>query len=86
VLDDPVATGNLGIENRSHPIATWHAWLVETGRRPTSWVGMRLFSDLAPDDLGVDAFQALLELERRAGGLEPYRSVSRLVHIAAIAV
>ena len=87
VLDDPVATGNLGIENRSR-----------SGRRvdrapgtdrvggSDSWVGIRLFSDLAPDDLDPVAYGQLLTLEREAGRREPYRSAARLVHLSATAV
>src|SRR5262245_33374478 len=81
VLDDPVATGNLGIPNRSYPIAAWRDWLAEAGWRVDAWAGVRLFSDTATDDLEPDRFQTLLELERRAGRCEPYRSLSRLVHI-----
>jgi S-adenosylmethionine-dependent methyltransferase len=85
VLDDPVATGNLGIPNRSHSVATWLAWLDDAGWDVSSWAGIRLFSDTAPDDVPEPAFRALLELEREAGAREPYRSLARLVHFAATA-
>lgn len=85
VLDDPVATGNLGIANRSHSVVTWLGWLDEAGWDVSSWAGIRLFSDTARDDLSEPAFRALLELEREAGTREPYRSVARLVHFAATA-
>jgi SAM-dependent methyltransferase len=85
VLDDPLATGNLGIANRSHSVATWLGWLDEAGWNVSSWAGIRLFSDTARDDLSEPAFRALLELEREAGSREPYRSVARLVHFAATA-
>jgi hypothetical protein len=86
VLDDPVAAGNLGIPNRSYPIDRWRAWLAETGWRVDSWAGVRFFSDLGPDDLDAEAFEALLELERRAGRREPYRSLARLVQFIARAI
>ncbi len=86
VLDDPVATGNLGISNRSRTVDEWHAMLLDVGWRVESWVGVRFFSDLAPDDLGPSAYEALLRLEREAGRSDPYRRVSRLFHIAATAV
>jgi S-adenosylmethionine-dependent methyltransferase len=86
VLDDPVATGNLGIPNRSSGLAEWFEWLAAAGWRVDSWAGIRFFSDLAPDDLDDAAFAALLDLERAAGRREPYRSVARLVHIGATAV
>jgi SAM-dependent methyltransferase len=85
VLDDAVATGNLGIPNRSHPVATWLAWLDEAGWGVSSWAGIRLFSDTARDGLSEPAFRALLDLEREAGARDPYRSVARLVHFAATA-
>jgi ubiquinone/menaquinone biosynthesis C-methylase UbiE len=86
VLDDPVATGNLGIPNRSHPVPVWRSWLEDAAWRVDSWAGVRLFSDTAADGLEPDRFETLLALEREAGEREPYRSVSRLVHISATAV
>ena len=86
LLDDPVASGNLGIPNRSYPIDRWRAWLEETGWRVESWAGVRFFSDLASDELGADAYASLLELERSAGRRESYRSLARLVHLTATAI
>lgn len=86
VLDDPVAKGNLGIPNRSYPMPVWRSWLEDAGWRVDSWSGVRLFSDTAEDGLDADRFETLLALEREAGKREPYRSVSRLVHISATAV
>jgi S-adenosylmethionine-dependent methyltransferase len=86
LLDDPVATGNLGIPNRSRSSEEWTELLGAAGWRVDSSVGIRLFSDLAPDDLTPDRFDDLLALEREAGPREPYRSVSRLLHLSATAV
>jgi S-adenosylmethionine-dependent methyltransferase len=86
VLDDPVATGNLGIENRSRSVDEWTGLLDRSGWRLDSWAGIRLFSDPAPDELDLVAFEDLVTLEREAGRREPYRSVARLVHLAATAV
>lgn len=85
VLDSPIAAGNLGIPNRARSVEEWHTLLAETGWTARSWVGIRLFSDLAPDDLPPDHFEQLKELEREAGRREPYRSVARLIHIVATA-
>jgi len=85
VLDDPVASGNLGIPNRSRSVQEWTDLLTATGWRVDSWVGIRLFSDLAADDLSAERFDELVRLEREAGRREPYRSVARLVHISATA-
>jgi hypothetical protein len=49
-------------------------------------VGIRLFSDAASDDLGDERFEGLLALEREAGRRPSYRSVARLIHLAARAV
>jgi SAM-dependent methyltransferase len=86
VLDDPVATGNLGIANRSRSVEEWTELLEQTGWRRDSWVGIRLFSDIAPDALPNADFDRLLALEREAGRREPYRSAARLVHIGATAI
>jgi S-adenosylmethionine-dependent methyltransferase len=86
VLDDPMAAGNLGIANRSRTVAAWRGLLATSGWRFDSWVGVRLFSDAADGALTPDAFEALLALEREAGRRDPYRSLSRLIHVAATAV
>ena len=86
VLDDPVATGNLGITNRSRSVDEWRDLLSSAGWRLDSWVGIRLFSDLAPDVLSDAEYDRLLTLERAAGEREPYRSAARLIHLSATAV
>jgi SAM-dependent methyltransferase len=83
LLDDRVSAGRLGVENRAHTIEEWDPMLRETGWRIVDDAGVRLFSDLAPDVLSDDEFEALLSLERHAGGVESYRRVSRLVHMWA---
>jgi SAM-dependent methyltransferase len=85
VLDDPVASGNLGIPNRARWVVEWAEQLSMAGWRMDSWVGIRLFSDLAPDDLPAERFDELLTLEREAGRRPEYRRVARLVHISATA-
>lgn len=86
VLDDLVATGNLGISNSSRSVQEWSDLLAASGWHLDSWVGIRLFSDLADDDLPPDRFEELLRLEREAGTREPYRSVARLIHLSVTAV
>jgi S-adenosylmethionine-dependent methyltransferase len=86
VLDDPVATGNLGIPNRSRSPADWDELLIAAGWRLDSWVGIRLFSDLSPDVVGDADYDRLVTLEREAGQREPYRSVARLIHLSATAI
>ncbi len=86
VLDDPVAAGNLGIPNRSRSMEEWRGLLDDTGWRLDSAAGIRLFSDLADDDLPDEAFEQLLRLEREAGRRDPYRAIARLIHLSATAV
>jgi S-adenosylmethionine-dependent methyltransferase len=86
VLDDPVASGNVGIPNRSRSVDEWRQLLTEAGWRLDSWAGIRLFSDLAPDAVSDDDFDRLLSLEREAGQREPYRSAARLIHLSATAI
>ena len=86
VLEDPVASGNLGIPNRSRSLEEWHALLEAAGWRFDSAAGIRLFSDLADDDLPDETFEQLLRLEREAGRHPQYRGIARLVHISATAV
>jgi SAM-dependent methyltransferase len=85
VLDSPIAAGNLGIPNRARTADEWRELLASTAWSFDSWVGIRLFSDLAPDDLTPERLELLADLEREAGRRDPYRSVSRLIHIAATA-
>ena len=83
LLTERDSVGRLGVDNRAYAIGEWLTMLDEAGWRPEDWVGIRLFSDHAPDDLSVDAYSALLDLERAAGAMDPYRQVSRLVHFVA---
>lgn len=86
LLDDPVSAGNLGITNRSRSFEEWRELLEVAAWRVESWVGIRLFSDAASDDLSPERFEELLALEREAGRRTSYRSVARLIHVAARAV
>ena len=86
VLDDPVASGNLGIPNRSRSVDEWSELLTSAGWRLDSWAGIRLFSDLASDALSDDEYDKLLTLEREAGRRDPYRSAARLIHLNATAM
>lgn len=83
LLTERHSTGRLGVENRAYAIDEWLAILRGAGWSPDDWVGIRLFSDHAPDDLSADAYASLLELERAAGAIDPYRQISRLVHFVA---
>ena len=81
LLTERQSVGRLGVENRAFAISEWLAMLDEAGWKRDDWVGIRLFSDHAPDDLSADAYAALVALERAAGATHSYRQVSRLVHL-----
>lgn len=83
LLTERDSVGRLGVENRAQSVDEWLAMLRQTDWSADDWVGIRLFSDFAPDDLDADAYGALLDLERAAGAIDPYRQVSRLVHFIA---
>ncbi len=83
LLTERQSVGRLGVENRAYAIGEWLTMLDDAGWQPQDWVGIRLFSDHAPADLDADAYAALLDLERAAAAIDPYRQVSRLVHFVA---
>lgn len=83
LLHERQSKGRLGIENQAHRIEEWETMLEQTGWTLVDWVGVRLFSDAAPESLSDDEFDALLALERDAGTMGSYRRVSRLVHMWA---
>jgi 2-polyprenyl-3-methyl-5-hydroxy-6-metoxy-1,4-benzoquinol methylase len=83
LLTERESVGGLGVANRAYSADEWLAMLRETGWSVEDWAGVRLFSDLASDDLDAGAYAALLELERAAGAMDPHRQVSRLVHVIA---
>lgn len=83
LLTERDSVGRLGVENRAYTVPEWSAMLRDAGWTPDDWVGIRLFSDHAPDTLDADAYAALLDLECAAGAMDPYRQVSRLVHFVA---
>ena len=85
LLEASASVGRLGIENRAYEPSVWENMLVEGGWHLADWAGVRLFSDLAPDDLPDADFDALLALERDAGVREPFRRVARLIHLIASA-
>jgi len=83
LLTERRSVGRLGVENSAYSVGEWLTMLDDAGWTAEDWVGIRLFSDHAPDSLDADAYAALLNLERAAGAMDPYRQVSRLVHALA---
>jgi S-adenosylmethionine-dependent methyltransferase len=83
LLRERDSSGALGVTNRAYSVPEWLAMLDDAGWEPIDWAGVRLFSDHAPDDLPPDEYTSLLDLERAAGVLDPYRQLARLVHLTA---
>ena len=83
LLSERDSSGGLGVTNRAYTVPEWLAMLDDAGWEPIDWAGVRLFSDHAPDDLPPDEYTSLLDLERDAGVLDPYRGLARLVHLTA---
>lgn len=81
LLTERDSTGRLGVENRAFAVSEWLAMLARARWEPDGWFGIRLFSDHAPEDLDPATYGALLDLERAAGATDPYRQLSRLVHL-----
>ncbi|MEJ7803087.1 MAG: methyltransferase domain-containing protein, partial [Candidatus Limnocylindria bacterium] len=80
LLTERDSVGRLGVENRAYAVSEWLAMLHDAGWVSDDWVGIRLFSDHARDDLTAEEYASLLDLERAAGAIDPYRQISRLVH------
>nr|MBA3739752.1 MerR family transcriptional regulator [Chloroflexota bacterium] len=56
LLTERDSVGRLGVGNRAYAVSEWLAMLAAAGWSPDEWVGIRLFSDHAPDGLGTDAY------------------------------
>jgi SAM-dependent methyltransferase len=76
----------LGLETRADRRAELTASLRDRGLAVTDWYGVRVFTDIVPDDTPlppVGELAALLEAEAEAGHTDPYRSVAALTHLMA---
>jgi S-adenosylmethionine-dependent methyltransferase len=74
----------IGATARADRLADLTSRLAECGLEVTAWYGVRVFTDLAPDDAEPPPdLQALLACEERAGRTDPYRQVAALLHVIA---
>jgi SAM-dependent methyltransferase len=74
----------MGIRARADRLADLTARLAAAGLAVTSWYGVRVFTDTAPDDAPVpDDVDELLACEEQAGRTDPYRGVAALLHVIA---
>ncbi|MBW1599183.1 bifunctional 2-polyprenyl-6-hydroxyphenol methylase/3-demethylubiquinol 3-O-methyltransferase UbiG [Streptomyces sp. JJ38] len=85
-FDDPHYTNRLGVAARADRLSTLTAALAGTGAPLRAWYGVRLFTDLAPDEAeppSGEELERLLAAEERAGRTDPYRGVAALLHVCA---
>jgi S-adenosylmethionine-dependent methyltransferase len=74
----------IGATARADRLADLTSRLAGCGLEVTAWYGVRLFTDLAPDDAEPPPdLQALLACEEQAGRTDPYRQVAALLHVIA---
>lgn len=84
VLDDPLDAGNLGIVNRARSREEVEDALSAAGFELLRAAGVRTFTDLLREEPDERDVEKLISLELRAAEREPYRSVSRLVHLVCV--
>ena len=77
--------GWLGVDTRGDSVAGLTDGLKRLGAERLAWHGVGVFSDHRDDLDGMptDELATLVELEYRAGRVDPYRSVARLIHVLA---
>jgi S-adenosylmethionine-dependent methyltransferase len=82
---DDMSYGNrIGVTARADRLADLRSTLAAHGLSVGDWYGVRVFTDLAPDDAPVpEDFAAILACEERAGRTDPYRQVAALTHLIA---
>jgi len=77
----------LGIQARADRLTDLTAALCDHGLTLTTWYGVRVFTDTAPDDAPPPTgpeLTALLTCEERASRTDPYRRVAALLHLFAV--
>ena len=76
-------TNRLGLAARAHTPAQLDAACGALGLRRTRWWGVRVFSDHLPDDAPPgDDLDERVAAELAVGGVDPYRQVAALSHLA----
>ncbi len=74
----------IGATARADRLADLTSRLAGCGLEVSAWYGVRVFTDIAPDDAGPPPdLPALLACEERAGRTDPYRQVAALLHVIA---
>ncbi|MGH9044183.1 MAG: class I SAM-dependent methyltransferase [Acidimicrobiales bacterium] len=74
--------GGLGVDTRADTVGEIEGMLEEAGVTTLDWYGVRLFTDgWAPDRPRRDPEATVLAVELEASRRDPYRALSRLLHI-----
>ncbi|MGV9854808.1 class I SAM-dependent methyltransferase [Streptomyces sp. NPDC003442] len=86
-FDSPSYTNRIGLPVRADRREELADTLTAIGAPLRAWYGVRVFTDLAPDDAeppGSPEWERLLTAEERAGRTDPYRAVAALLHLCGV--
>ncbi|MFE2678180.1 class I SAM-dependent methyltransferase [Streptomyces hygroscopicus] len=86
-FDSPSYANRLGLRVRADRREKLTSTLTAIGAPLRAWYGVRVFTDLAPDDAeppGSPEWERLLAAEERAGRTDPYRAVAALLHLCGV--
>lgn len=86
-FDSPSYTNRIGLPVRADRREELAETLTAIGAPLHAWYGVRVFTDLAPDDAeppGSPEWERLLTAEERAGRTDPYRAVAALLHLCGV--
>ncbi|NEW74383.1 methyltransferase domain-containing protein [Streptomyces rapamycinicus] len=86
-FDSPSYTNRIGLPVRADRREELAETLTAIGAPLRAWYGVRVFTDLAPDDAeppGSPEWERLLMAEERAGRTDPYRAVAALLHLCGV--
>ncbi|MGA6153481.1 class I SAM-dependent methyltransferase [Stenotrophomonas sp. NPDC087984] len=86
-FDTPSYTNRIGLPVRADRREELTETLTAIGAPLRVWYGVRVFTDLAPDDAeppGSPEWERLLAAEERAGRTDPYRAVAALLHLCGV--
>ena len=81
LLDTNRAAGHLGVVTRGDTVGEMSRFFDGAGLTVERWYGVRAFTDHLGDRPPGDDLPDVLELEWKAGKMDPYRSIARLIHV-----
>jgi SAM-dependent methyltransferase len=85
-FDAPAYLNRIGVQARADRLSELTASLQAEGLTVQAWYGVRVFTDIAPNEAPVpapDQLDLILECEELAGRTDPYRGVAALTHVIA---